>query len=422
VEARPGAAVGTGMSRRGTNLPRVADYNQGLVLDLIRRTPGISRGELAAQTGLTAQTLSNISRRLLDARLIREAGRVHRGAGAPRTIYEIEPRGAHTVGLHIDPARLTLVVMDLGGDVVARAAVPTPNSDDPADVLGRVETAIRDLLRRTDVALEQTSGLGVATPGPVDVANGTVLGAPNLRGWNVVALQRDLERRLGIGVVIEKDTTAAAIGELWSSRDSAGSMVFVYLGTGVGAGVVLGGEVMRGASSNIGDIGHLSADPDGPRCPCGGRGCLSVTAMPATLVTEAVGCGLLPALDLGDPHAVETALAELCRLADASEPAALAIVERAARGFGRVAGQLANVLDLDSVVFGGPSWRPFERTFLRVVPPIVTALFVGRALHPVQVRGTVLGPDDAGDAAAVGAASLAMSSRFAAPAQLFLAD
>lgn len=403
--------------RRGTNLPRVADYNQMLVLDLVRRTTGISRVELVQHTGLTAQTLSNITRRLLGAGLIRESGRENIGTGAPRTLFEVEATGRYSIGLHIDPARLTCIVLDLAGEVVASNVRPTPNTADPADVIEEIAAAISALIEETAVPAPRIAGIGVATPGPLDVARGVVIDAPNLPGWELVDLRQDLEARMGYTVIIEKDATAAALGETWSSQAASRNMAFVYLGTGVAAGIILDGDVARGASSNIGDIGHMSGAPDGPLCYCGGRGCLATTAMPASIVGEAVDRGALDQVDLDDPRAVEIALAELGRLAADGRPAAAEILDHVAHSFGRVAGQLANALDLDAIVFGGPQWPTFETSFLRVVPGEVENLFVHRALHGVTVRGTSIGEH----VGAVGAASLAMwSTTFDAPRQLFL--
>ncbi|PFG31868.1 putative NBD/HSP70 family sugar kinase [Paramicrobacterium agarici] len=403
--------------RRGTNLPRVADYNQMLVLDLIRRSAGISRVELVQRTGLSAQTLSNIARRLVDAGLIRQSGRVHSGAGAPRTIFEVEENGRYAIGLHIDPARLTCILMNLAGDVVATTVESTPTTPDPDDVLNAIESSISTLISETGADRSRIAGIGVATPGPVDLVQGAVIGAPNLPGWETVQLRSELSARMELPVIIEKDSTAAAQGEIWNSDEKPANLAFIYLGTGVAAGIVLDGEIMRGASANIGDIGHLSADPDGPLCYCGGRGCLSATAMPATLVASAIAQGALHSVDVSDAHAVEVALAELGRMAAAGHPTAIGILDRAAHGFGRVAGQLVNTLDLDAIVFGGPQWETFRPSFLRVVPAIVERLFMGRDLHHVDVRGTSIG-DPVG---AVGAASLAMwSTTFDTPGRLYL--
>lgn len=404
--------------RRGSNLPRVADYNQMLVLDLIRRSGGISRVELVRETGLTAQTVSNICRRLTDADLIHETGRVSGGAGAPRTIFEVNAAGLYTVGLHIDPAKLTFVILDLAGETKRRLSMRTPDTPEPVAMLSEIELRIRELIQDAAIPFDRVAGIGVATPGPIDVLHGSVRDAPNLPGWEDVALKAELEQRLGLPIVVEKDTTAAAVGELWSSAQPPQNFAFIYLGTGAGAGIVLDGEVRRGASSNLGNIGHMSGDPNGPICPCGGRGCLSLTALPATLVGDAAAKQLVAPVDLGDARAVEQALAALCSAAT-ERPGGLEaeIVDRAARSYARVAAQLANALDLDTIVFGGPQWPALMPALLRVAPPIVTKMFLFRALHEVEIRGSAIN-DDVG---AVGAASLAMwATTFDAPRQLFL--
>lgn len=412
--------ISAGRRRTGTNLPRVGDYNQMLVLDLIRRSGEISRVELVRETGLTAQTMSNICRRLEEAQLIRGAGRHYGGMGAPRVMFEVRPEGRYALGLHIDPARLTLVVINLAGVKVASRTIASPERSEPEAMLAEIERLAHELIAECSIPEGRLAGMGVATPGPLDAEKGIVVDAPNLPGWENVRLKEELERRLSVNVIIEKDSTAAAVGEQWALTDSHDSFAFVYLGTGVSAGIVLGGEVMRGFSSNIGDIGHLSGDPNGPICHCGGRGCLASTAMPVSIVAEGTAQGALPAVDLADPRAVERALWDLSVMAQADPlgpPAEILI--RVAKSYGRVVGQLANVLDLEAVVFGGPQWAALESTFLRVIPPVVSRLFVGRQLHEVLIRGSKVGEDSG----AYGAASLSMwSTTFSRDTHLTLGD
>lgn len=389
-----------------------------LILDLIRRTDGISRVELVRETGLTAQTVSNICRRLLANELIQETGRVSGTSGAPRVLFEVNAAGRYSVGLHIDPARLTFVLYTLAGDVVERLSMRTPDTPEPTTMLAEIELRIRELVASSEVPIERVAGVGVATPGPIDVVHGSVRDAPNLPGWEDVALRTELERRLGLRVVVEKDTTAAALGELWTNPEPPQNFAFFYLGTGAGAGIVLDGEVRRGTSSNLGNIGHMSGDPNGPICSCGGRGCLWLTALPAALVGEAAVREVVTPVDLGDARAVEKAFAELCESA-ARHPGgpAAEIVDRAARGYARVASQLANALDLEAIVFGGPQWPALESTILRIAPAIMRKTFLFRALHEVEIKGVSVN-DDVG---AVGAATLAMwATTFDAPTQLFL--
>lgn len=398
------------MERRGSNLPRVGDYNQLLVLDLVRRRSTISRVKLSELTGLTGQTVSNICRRLVTAGLIEPAGRAETDAGSRRTVFRVVPEGQYSVGLHLDPARMTLVLLNLAGQVADRTSLPTPTTDGPADVCRAIVDAVTDLIARQQIPRHRIAGLGVSTPGPIKPDSGSLIGPPNLRGWGVVRLRDDLESRIGLPVVLEKDTIAAATGELWAGCGALTNFAFLYLGTGVGAGVVLGGEVLRGASDNLGEIAHLGGDPDGPRCYCGGRGCLVTTSVPARLVAAAVEAGTIPPVRLEDAVVVEAALARLCALADAGDESARAIVDRSARAVGRVAGQLANVLDLDAVVLGGPNWPALAPSYLRIAPAVAASLFTVDDVHPVEVRGTAMGED----VGAIGAAALVMSARASA--------
>jgi predicted NBD/HSP70 family sugar kinase len=403
--------------QRGSNLPRVGDYNQVLIIDLIRRQPEVSRVELSDQTGLSGQTVANICRRLTEQGLIRESGRLTGELGKRRTVYRIVPHSRYAIGLHIDPARTVLALVDLDGRVVDRQSLVNPTTDDPSDVIDAIVESVRALIARNRVPHARLSGLGVASPGPIRMDAGAVIGPPNLRGWTVVRLRDDLEARLGLPVLLEKDTVAAATGEVWADNSFSSDFAFVYLGTGAGVGVVLGGEVMHGASGNLGNFGHLSGDPHGPICYCGGRGCLTVTAMPVDLVTRAHDLGLMPATDHTDPAAVEAALADLCTQADSGGREALEIVEGAARGFARAVANIVNTLDLDTIVFGGPNWRAFSATFMRIVPPMIDDLHLFSSVHGVAVRGTALGED----VGPLGAASLVLANAASArPSHLFL--
>lgn len=390
-----------------------------LVLDLIRRSTGISRVELVSKTGLSTQTMSNICRRLSELDLIQEAGRRQGDTGAPSALFEVNPDGRFAIGLHIDPARLTFLLLNLAGDSVRLLELPTPDELDPVGLLDAIVHLTGEFIATAGVDPDRLAGLGVATPGPIDASQGTVVGAPNLPGWELVRLRDELQTRLGLAVVIEKDSTAAALGEQWANLDSFDNFAYIYLGTGASAGIVLNGEVVRGASSNMGDIGHLSADPNAGLCPCGLRGCLATTSMPAALVAEATAKNILGHIDIGDARAVEAAMTELCRKAlETPQGAASAVMTRAARNFARVAAQLVNLLDLEAVVFGGPQWTALEPIFMRVAPTMISQHFVGKALHPIQVLASAV-PDDA--AAAYGAASMSMwSTTLNGPGHLFL--
>lgn len=407
-----GAAV-----RRGSNLPRVGDYNRAVVLDAVRRhADGLSRVEVAALTGLSAQTVSNICRWLIEQGLLEETGKSSGGPGKPRTILQLAAQGRYAVGVHLDPVLVTTVVLDLRGGVVARSNVPLSPEVPPHLVLKQVAAEVESTIAASGVPRERLAGLGVAVPGPVDGPAGAVVGAPNLPGWQRVPVQEELARRTGLPVLLDKDVIAAAVAEMWAGgAGPTGSFAFFYLGTGLGAGLVLRGEVLRGASGNAGELGHLVADGAGPVCACGQRGCLGEMNSPRAMVLAAHAAGLGP-WPTDDELQVHDALAQVCALAEQGVPAALAVVDGAAVRMARAVSGVQNLLDMDVVVFGGPLWSQLEGRFLEVVPPLVRAREVASALHPVEIRGTRVGRD----VAAVGAACLVLDDAFSPRSSVLL--
>lgn len=393
--------------RRGTNLDRVGGFNDAVVLDAIRRSEQLSRVELAEVTGLSGQAISNIVRRLLDAGLVREAGRLRgAGIGKPRTLLELEPTGRYAVGVHLDPSVVTVVLLDLTGEVVARRPVDQ-YADDPGVLIDGIAKTIEEVIAESGAPRDRVTGVGIAAPGPIDVERGVVVDPPNLSTWHLVPLRDALSERTGLPIVLDKDVTAAASAEKWAGQ--GGSFVFFYLGTGVGAGLVIGDEVVRGSSSNVGEIGHVIVDPDGPLCYCGRRGCVGEASQPKYLVEQAVQAGVLAeGIDLDDRHAVDAAFARLCALAVDGSGAAQEIVTTLAERIAKVVEDIANLLDLERVVFGGPHWEQLAPVLHDRVRTALEGRFLLAAVHPFDVTGTSLGAD----VGAIGAASLILDRTF----------
>lgn len=393
--------------RRGTNLDRVGGFNDAVVLDAIRRSEQLSRVELAEATGLSGQAISNIARRLLDAGLVREAGRLRgAGLGKPRTLLELEPTGRYAVGVHLDPSVVTVVLLDLTGEVVARRPVDQ-YADDPGLLIDGIAKTIEEVIAEAGAPRDRVTGVGIAAPGPIDVERGVVVDPPNLSTWHLVPLRDELAERTGLPIVLDKDVTAAASAERWAGQ--GGSFVFFYLGTGVGAGLVIGDEVVRGSSSNVGEIGHVIVDPDGPLCYCGRRGCVGEASQPRFLVQQGVQAEVLAdGIDLDDRQAVEAAFSRLCALAADGSASAREIVTALAERIAKVVEDIANLLDLERVVFGGPHWEQLAPVLDAAVREALEDRFLLRAVHPFEVTGTALGVD----VGAIGAASLVLDRTF----------
>ncbi|WP_311836128.1 ROK family transcriptional regulator [Cellulomonas fimi] len=394
--------------RRGTNPVRIGSYNQTVVLDAIRRSEGLSRVELAAVTGLSAQAVTNICRRLLADGLVREAGTTNVGRGKPRTLLRLTAAARLAVGVHLDPAVVSVALLDLEGVVLAQQRLATPSALDPPHAIAAITAAVDAVIAGGGVDRDRILGVGVAAPGPIDLRRGVVANPPNLPDWHQVPLRDDLAAATGLPVLLDKDVTAAAVAETWwGSPGRGGTMAVLYIGTGIGVGLVVDGEVVRGSSGNAGEIGHIIVDPDGPPCACGQRGCVAVTLAPVALVGRARRAG---ALGAGAPSDTAGALGVLFDQADAGDLAARRIVDDAAAGIARLGLVVTNMLDLDRLVLGGPYWSRLEPYYLGKGAGEVGAGTAARQIHHVKVLGTSIGEHFG----AVGAASLVLDQAFSA--------
>jgi predicted NBD/HSP70 family sugar kinase len=374
-----------------------------VVLGWIRRSEGgVSRVELTAATGLSPQAVSNICQRLMDVGMVREAGKATGGIGKPRTLLALDPGGAYAVGVHLDPALVTIVLLDLVGDLVARSSFGTAAGDSPDTLLREIGKRIRRLITDSGIDRSRLAGVGIASPGPIDAGTGTVLDPPLLTEWHDVPVRDRIATVTGLPALLDKDVVAAVVAERWTGQATESrNTLFVYLGAGIGVGVITDDVVVRGVSGNAGDVGMFEVAAED------GRGTVDLGDMvnPVALLDRAVSAGIFaanPGKD--DPRGVDADFAELCRLADVGDARAETILNDAALRTGGAVGRIANLLDVDTIVFGGPTWSRIADRYLRVATPIIRGLSITRGIHEIRVVGTSLG-DDAG---AVGAACLVL--------------
>lgn len=322
-------------------------HNARLVLDAVREGPGISRAEVAARTGLAKATVSTLVDLLIAAGVLAGTGTQapRGGRGRPGTGLELSAAGPHGLGVEIGVDFVATCLVGLDGRMLAHRVRPGDNRTRTVrQVLARVaramETGLRDA-RERDVAV---AGIGVAVPGLVDTA-GVLRSAPNL-GWRDVDLGAELARRVDVGtrpVRVGNEANFAARAEL-----AGGELTdFVYVSgeIGIGAGIVLGGQLLAGPHGFAGELGHVCVDPDGPRCGCGARGCLEAVAGQDALL-RSVG---IPT-DAGSPSELVERLA--ARLAEA-DPAALDTAGAAGRSLGIALAAVVNLVDVPAVVVGG---------------------------------------------------------------------
>jgi predicted NBD/HSP70 family sugar kinase len=341
------------------------------ILDAIRTAEPLSRVELAAMTGLTEASVSTTVRRLLDEGLVVETGRTPTG-GKPRTLLRLDPGARVAVGVHLDEAAITYVLTGQTGGVVSRMTRPATPADAEA-LLARLVSDIDGLVAGSGVDRARCLGIGLVWPGPHTVDSGAallprrgVIGPTQNRAGVAAALlpaiQKDLVEKLeaatGWPVLIENDATAAAVGEHWVARaETARSFVALYMGSGLGAGIILDGEALRGRQASAGEFGHLCLHLDGPPCWCGSRGCLEALAGPQTVVEAALASpAALAEAALDEPASTVAAFAAIARAARSGAPACRALLDDSARYVAAAAESVVNLLDVDLLVLTGPGF------------------------------------------------------------------
>ncbi|MFD1829384.1 MULTISPECIES: ROK family transcriptional regulator [Streptomyces] len=387
--------------------------SRAAVLDVIRAAGTISRVGLINATGFTGATISTVVRRLIDDGLVVETGRAESTGGKRRVLLQLNQSSRYAVGVHLDHAGLTYVLTNLGGSVVARMTRAGAGAEDPSAVVGRMAAEVDALIDGVGVGRERVLGLGLVSPGPLSPASGMRLTPPMMRRWEDFPLDRALEEATGLPVVSDNDATAAALGEHWSGGvGGASTFAALYMGTGIGAGLLVDGMTYRGASGNAGEIGHSCLAVDGPECWCGARGCVEALAGPAAVVAAARADEVLArAAGLDGPSgrrrsSVTADFAAVTRAARRGEPGARALLERSARYLAVAARTLANVMDLELLVLTGPGLAIAGSVYLPVVQEELDRAFFSRATHSVDVRLS----RSAATAPAIGAAAMVLQS------------
>jgi predicted NBD/HSP70 family sugar kinase len=319
-------ARGSGARAAGGDVRR---HNLALVLREVVRAEPVSRAAIAGRTGLTRGTVSSLVEELLDAGLLDELAAERGAPGRPANPLQLNRSGPAGLGIEIEIEHVAACVVDLTGAVRASARVASDHRGcGPAAALARAAELAGAV--RAEAALPVV-GATVAVPGVVGL-DGIVTRAPNLPRWSGADVASALTPLLDdLPTTTANEADLAALAELWFAAGPPDAL-YVSGGIGVGAGIVLGGQLFRGAGGRAGELGHVVVDADGPACRCGGRGCLEQAAG-LEAVLRAAGASDLDEL----PNA----------------PRAAAALDRAASAMGVALAGAVNLLDVPAVVLGG---------------------------------------------------------------------
>lgn len=315
--------------------------NQRRIMDALSRRGELTQANIARATGLAASTVSNIVTELAAAGFVERK----RNLGGPHgQLIGLVPPPGYVLGIEIGHEHLTLAIANLARELVAEDRIDRPRNRGWRADLAAINALIAEHCSIHDIDRADLLLAGLALPAPVDLA-GTRVSSPDVMpGWGGLNAKREAEAALGVPVLIDNDANLGAIGEqVWGAAQDVDDLVYVKLSGGIGAGLVLGGRLYRGADGSAGEIGHTTVDPLGAVCRCGNRGCLETVAS-----TRAMTALLRPVL--GEAVTIEQAIAAAHR----GNVAALRVLEDAGRTIGTAVANLVNTVNPRAIVLGGP--------------------------------------------------------------------
>jgi predicted NBD/HSP70 family sugar kinase len=392
--------------------PSVTQTSRSLVLDRVRAEGPVSRVELAERTGLTQAAISNLVRSLLNEGLLVETGeRTYTGAkGKPRVLLGLNPRARCSVGVQIGADWIVLVLTDAAGSVLARTRIRGARSRTPDDVVKDVAEQVGVVLALTGVEREIVAGIGLVAPGALDVESGSILTSQSMPLWERFPVRDALAAASGLSTLLDNVATAAAMGDFWSGAiPDATAHCTLYMGASISAGLLIGGSIYRGSSSNTGLLGSVRFQGDrragttleeaaGPRAV-------------AERARAAVSTGRTTTAKLSGDFDPFSDFAAIATAAVHGDPLSMALIEESADHVADAVVALVNILDLDSVTLAGPSFTTAGSLYLPLVDQRLRGEAFARPKHGVTVRLST----QVTDAAAVGAAALMLQQSLSQP-------
>jgi predicted NBD/HSP70 family sugar kinase len=359
--------------------------NARTILELIQRGGPVSRAQVARDSGLSKPTVSLGLAALLEARLVREVGRSSGGRGPSAVLYEVNPEAGWVAGIDVGRRWVRAAIADITGTIVARRHERAKVSSAGA-LIGQIGAIAHGLAGDAGIGWDQVVHATVGSPGVFEPTRGAVTLAPNLPGWGRHGLVEALHGELGTQVGVENDVNLAAVGERWKGLGrGVRDFGFLSIGTGVGMGLVLGGELYRGSRGAAGEVGYLpvGSDPHDPHVRR--RGAFEEATNAAGVVRTARQAGMTGPLT---PQKVFA-------LARRGDPTACEVVATEARRLALGLAVVVAVVDLELVVIGGGIGgnadlllEPVERE-LRALSPLRPRLAASALGEDAVLQGAV---------------------------------
>ncbi|MGV8977039.1 MAG: ROK family protein [Cellulomonas sp.] len=331
-----------GPARQPGSQTALRSLNVQRVVGMLTTAGASTQAELARHTGLSTATVSSIVRSMIDRGIVTTSPTTSSGRRA--VLVRLEDRGIVPVGIDLGRTHVRVCLATLGYEVIAERSMALPHERRPHEGIDAAAGLLADLLAESSVPASAVVGVGVGIPGPIDNRSGHVLEGPLWPEWDDLDPQRALEERLGVPVFLDNDANLGALAEVtWGPHSAVENLVFLKLGSGIGCGLIVGGQPYHGHLGIAGEIGHSPISDTGPLCRCGNRGCLEMAASTSTMI-DLLDRGTTPRLTTDD----------IVRQALAGDTATLRVIEDAGVATGRALASVVNLINPQVVVVGGP--------------------------------------------------------------------
>ncbi|QBX54505.1 ROK family transcriptional regulator [Nocardioides seonyuensis] len=372
----------------------MADVKTSDVFELLRDGSPKTRAELARSTGLARSTIAARIDTLIRLGLVAPYGDAVSTGGRPPSLLALNPTARVVVGVDLGATHARAVLTDLSGRILAEEREDLDIAEGPEKVLGWVTRTVRSLLRREKRRIADLAAIGIGLPGPVEHATGRAINPPIMPGWDRYDVPARVRRDLDVPVLIDNDVNIMALGEKHAHFPDVDDLVFIKVSTGIGAGIISGGSLQRGAMGTAGDVGHVRLRrADGVACRCGNEGCLEAVAASPALTAELRSVG-------EDVHSGS----DVVDLVRSGNVAAIQVVRQAGRDMGEVVAMVVNFINPSVVVVGGALSAAGEHLIAGIRETVYQ-----RSL-PLATEHLRIVPSAAGERAGViGAAAMAIS-------------
>lgn len=381
-----------------------------IVLETLWYRQRITRAELSRVLKISRSTASDLVAQLLETRLVAEVGDAPSRGGRRPVLLEFQDDAHAILGVDMGATHVGVALTNLRGKVRSWRSQPHPVRTDPEGTRQLILELCDQCLDEERQSADNLVGIGVAVPSPVDHRTPDRLSETVLPAWKGQSVFQHLRDRYDVPVFIDNDANLGAVAERWwGAGRGVDHFTYIKLGTGIGAGHIIGGQVFRGATNVAGEIGHLSLDPNGERCVCGNRGCLTTFAGREALVRRTKarldegGESVLHGREL-TPSAIEEA-------AEQGDALAIDVVHEAAHYLGIAVAGLLNLLNPGAVILGGGMARAGEHLLVPLRETVIHRTLVN-SVAASEIRLSDLGPRSI----ALGAATVVLATALENPA------